>query len=100
MLRPVVLLALAATLLAGCGDGAPDAETRTGATATAPRTTDLAGHSFASTEVRGRTLVPGSEVTIAFEAKRLHANAGCNGLVGTWSVEDGGCATTANPRRR
>jgi heat shock protein HslJ len=89
MLRAVLLLAVVAALLAGCGDSAPDAETTTGGSAHAPRATDLAGRRFVATKVRGRTLVPGSEVTIELEAKRLHANAGCNGLVGAWSIEDG-----------
>lgn len=89
MLRSVLLLALAATLSAGCGDDAPGGVTTTSSSATAVRAADLVGHGFVSTDVRGRTLLAGSEVTIAFEAKRLHANAGCNGLVGAWSIEDG-----------
>jgi heat shock protein HslJ len=89
MLRPVLLLALAATLLAGCGDSAPDGATATGGGAPAPRAADLDGRTFAATDVLGRTLVAGSELTVEFEAKRLHANAGCNGLAGAWSIEDG-----------
>lgn len=89
MLRAVLLLVLAGALLAGCDDSAPDVATTTGATATSPRAEDLAGRTFAATDVQGRTLVPGSELTIEFDAKRLHANAGCNGLAGAWSIEDG-----------
>lgn len=89
MLRAVLLLVLAGALLAGCGDGSSDGRTTSGGSTTALRATDLVGSTFAATDVRGRTLVPGSEVTIELEAKRLHANAGCNGLVGAWSIEDG-----------
>jgi heat shock protein HslJ len=89
MSRAVLLLVLAATLLAGCGDAAPDAETTTSGSATAPRATDLAGRSFASTSVEGHRLVPGSQVTIAFDGERLSANAGCNTHVGPWSIADG-----------
>lgn len=78
MRRAGVLLAVLATAFAGCGDAAD-----------APDAADLEGRGFASTSVEGRTLVPGSQVTIAFESERLSVNAGCNTIAGGWSVADG-----------
>jgi heat shock protein HslJ len=89
MLRAVLPLVLVATLLAGCGDSAPDAGTTTGGSVTALRAADLDGRSFASTSVQGHRLVPGSQVTVAFDGERLSANAGCNAQAGPWSIADG-----------
>ncbi len=79
MRRAGLLLTLLAVALAGCGGSDDDAALPA----------DLTGRSFVSTAVRGHELVPGSEVTIAFEAERLSARADCNALSGAWSVEDG-----------
>jgi heat shock protein HslJ len=84
MWRAGVLFAILAAVVAGCGDAQ---DPRAGASP-APAA-GLEGRSFASTAGGGHRLVPGSRVTIAFEAGRLSANAGCNTLSGGWSVADG-----------
>ena len=40
-----------------------------------------------STEVTGHDLVAGSEIRLTFAGANLGANAGCNQLRGTWSLE-------------
>jgi heat shock protein HslJ len=64
-------------------------------------TPDLAGRTFISTGVTGRTLVPGSVITLSFLEAALSANAGCNTLSGpaTWAagtliVPEGALAAT------
>jgi heat shock protein HslJ len=77
-------LAIGATLivLTGCsgsGSGGDDV--------------DLAGRSFTSTEVRGHSLVPGSEIRLAFEEDSLSANGGCNTIFGGADWSDGTLTT-------
>src|SRR5690606_8905588 len=79
---------LAATTLVGCGDGGG------GGDDDGERSLDLDGHSYTSTEVRGRTLVTGTTVTLSFEDDRISAQAGCNTLTGTATWTDGTFATT------
>ena len=88
MRRVGVLLAVLATPFAGCGDSAAERAGTSSSTAGA-MAADFDGRGFASTSVQGHTLVPGSSVTIAFDGKRLSANAGCNTLAGAWSIADG-----------
>ncbi|HEV8402894.1 MAG TPA: META domain-containing protein [Candidatus Limnocylindrales bacterium] len=52
------------------------------------------GKTYLSTAVSGATLVPGSRVRIMFENGSLTANAGCNAMGGTYTIE-GGRLTTA-----
>lgn len=58
----------------------------------AARTTrsDLDGKSFVATEVTGsHTLAPNSTITLAFEGGSLSANAGCNTMVGRYTLVGG-----------
>ncbi len=51
---------------------------------------DLDGKSFVATEVTGsHTIVPDSTITIAFEGGSLSANAGCNTMVGRYTLVGG-----------
>ena len=75
-------------------DTAGAATTTTAPAPTAPPTTaapDLAaalpGHTYVSTAVEGFTLVDGTQVVLTFDGANLAANAGCNQLASTWSVE-------------
>jgi heat shock protein HslJ len=73
------MIAAAAVLVLGaCGDAEPD-------DSDAPL--DLSGLTFLSDEIEGRELVAGSEVSLAFDATTLSANAGCNTLGGSYTVE-------------
>ncbi len=78
MLRAAMLVLLAACVgvaVAGCGD--PPKKVTTAV---------LDGTDWASTSVEGRTLVAGSKLTLSFQADRLAASAGCNRLVGTYTL--------------
>ena len=106
-MSPARICALSAAVvvaLAACGADESDAPTTTAAAATSavpetsaaattttttPRslTDGLTGTTFESTAVSGYTLVPGSVVTLTFDAVNLGANAGCNTMTGAWSVE-------------
>ena len=107
-MSPARICALSAAVvvaLAACGADESDAPTTTAAaaaatsavpetsaaatTTTTPRslTDGLTGTTFESTAVSGYTLVPGSVVTLTFDAVNLGANAGCNTMTGAWSVE-------------
>lgn len=106
------LVAAALLALAACGDDESSESPTTAATSsptsvpstraastvpgtpaasTAPPTTtgpaDLEGRTFVSTEVVGYELVEGSQITLRFEGDRLGADAGCNQLATTWSLE-------------
>ncbi len=51
---------------------------------------ELDGQSFVVTEVTGsHTLAPGSTITLAFEGGSLSANAGCNSMVGRYTLLGG-----------
>ncbi len=84
-LRPAALVLVA--LLTACGES--------GSTAGTPDA-DLADRVFLSTEARGRTLVPGTQVQVTFSRDSVSVQAGCNTLVGqaTW---DGGVLAVAAP---
>lgn len=75
--------------LAGCGSS-----TETDGGGAAPL--DLAGRSFTSTEVTGRTLVTGTTITLTFEDNQISAQAGCNTIFGgaTW---EGGVLAVEGP---
>ncbi len=114
VLRFVALGVVGAVALAACGDSSPDADPQAAATTTdpstgtagaaatttttapptAPTTTaapDLAaalpGHTYVSTAVEGFTLVDGTQIVLTFDGANLAANAGCNQLSSSWSVE-------------
>jgi heat shock protein HslJ len=78
--RSITMVAAAAVLVLGaCGDDAPDADSN------APL--DLSGLTFLSDGIEGRELVAGSEVSLAFDEATLSANAGCNTLGGSYTIE-------------
>ena len=78
-----LLVLLAAALLAACGESDSTADT----TVTTVAPPELEGHEYVSTEVAGHELVVGSEIRLTFDGENLGANAGCNQLGGTWSLE-------------
>lgn len=69
-----------ATVAAGCGGSGNGDEGRVDREG-------LSGRSFASTEVSGRELVPGTEVSISFKGGTLNAAAGCNGMFGRFQLD-------------
>jgi len=104
----VLLVGLTACGSSGsAGSGATSAGSTSAAASSAPasasgsasasasesaRTTrsDLDGKSFVSTKVTGsHTIVPDSTITIAFEGGSLSANAGCNTMVGRYTLVGG-----------
>jgi heat shock protein HslJ len=50
---------------------------------------ELDGRTFVSTEVSGQTLVEGTVVTVVFEDGNVGATAGCNTMMGGFTIEDG-----------
>lgn len=104
-----VVLVLAAAL-AGCGSSDDADRTSPGATVPsgtgsagapepAPTVDALAGRSFVSTAVRGRRLVPGSELALTFDDGTLGARAGCNTLGAGYGVADGRLRLRGEPQR-
>lgn len=76
-----IAVLLCVSLLPGCsGDGGDP---------------DLAGRTFISTEVRGHSLVEGTNVRLTFDDERVSAQAGCNTLAGGASWTSG--VLTAGP---
>lgn len=77
------------------GSGSPAASASASVSASASesgRTTrsDLDGRTFVATEVTGaHTQAPDSTITIAFEGGSLSANAGCNTMVGRYTLVGG-----------
>jgi heat shock protein HslJ len=73
----VVAIAVLATALAGCSTAAPN----------------LSGREFLSVEVSEggapKALVAGTRISLRFDQRDLGANAGCNGLGGTYRIELG-----------
>jgi len=80
----LVLVAASAIVLAACGSD-DDSSSSSGSSPTAD---ELAGTTFESTEVTGYDLVPGSMITIGFEADTLGASAGCNSMSGAYAITD------------
>jgi heat shock protein HslJ len=85
------LVAVAAILLAACGD---DSTEPSGAELPPPDSAsdeplDLDGRHFLSTGVEGRDLVEGTTLSLTFEDGGLSANAGCNTLFGGYTIVDG-----------
>ncbi|OGO55746.1 MAG: hypothetical protein A2V85_02230 [Chloroflexi bacterium RBG_16_72_14] len=54
--------------------------------ASADPATGLDGRTFLSTGATGATLVPGSQVRIAFAGGNIAANAGCNSMSGSYTI--------------
>ncbi len=78
-MRAAVVLATAASVLGLAACGEPEAS---GSAADS-----LDGREFLSTDVTGHRLVAGSQIRLNFDGDRLGANAGCNQLGGTWSID-------------
>ena len=75
--RAVLAIAILGTAIAGCSTAAPN----------------LAGREFLSVEVSEggapKALVAGTRISLRFDQRDLGANAGCNGLGGTYKIELG-----------
>ncbi|HYN31929.1 MAG TPA: META domain-containing protein [Ilumatobacteraceae bacterium] len=79
----LAVLALSALALAACGS---DSDSGSGS---APTADDLNGQAFTSTSVTGYELVADSEISLAFEADSISAQAGCNTQNGGYTITDG-----------
>lgn len=79
----------------GAGSDTTDAPDSTGGddTSGAPTAEDLTGRSFESSEVSGYELVDGTSIVLSFDDGNIAANAGCNGMSGGFSIEDGNLVT-------
>lgn len=80
------LAALAVVSLLTVGGCSDDSNVSTGSTSEAVTVASLNGKSFVSTAVTGQTLVPGSQITMAFDNGTLRANAGCNSMGGPYTI--------------
>jgi len=90
--RPLILLAASlATLLGACGSDATSSDTSTQSAdseASVPASDlDLDGRTFVSTAVVGHDLVADSQIRLAFQDASISVNAGCNTLVGGYTIE-------------
>ena len=83
-LRAAGLVATLALVAAACGD-----DSSSGADPTSPPVLAIDGGTYLSTAVTGQTLVDGSRLTLFFDSERIGANAGCNSMGGSFTVEDG-----------
>jgi heat shock protein HslJ len=84
--RPLFAVGLAALLVAACaGSGAPADPQRLGREA--PTSADLSGRTFLGVDAVGRTLVPGTQVRLAFVDDQLSAQAGCNTIGGAYRID-------------
>jgi heat shock protein HslJ len=97
--------ALALVALAACGEDKADlgevtttaaatTTTAAGTSTTAAATTTAAASladslkgTFVATDVTGFTLVPGTQVEVTFDGANISANAGCNTMSGTWTLD-------------
>ena len=92
--RPLILLAapFVASVLGACGsDTRRSSDTSTQpaeSEASVPASDlDLDGRTFVSTEVVGHDLVADSEIRLSFQDASISVNAGCNTLVGGYTIE-------------
>ena len=76
MRRVAALLCL--VLAAACGDPTRTPSEQPGS---------IAGREFVSTQVEGRTLVPGTEIFLRFAERGMSASAGCNNLGGEYTLQ-------------
>lgn len=79
----LTLITLSALAFAACGS---DDDTASGS---APTADDLEGTTFESTDVTGHELVADTTISLAFQADRVSANAGCNTMNGGYTITDG-----------
>ena len=55
---------------------------------------DLEGRTFVSSGVEGQELVDGTTISLSFEGTdAIAVNAGCNGMMGGYTIEDGTLTT-------
>lgn len=85
LLLPLIGLA-AAALLAACSTAA--------APSPSPSPASLDGHTYLSTGLQGETLVPGTQIRLAFADGNLTAQAGCNTMGGTYAIDGPRITTT------
>jgi heat shock protein HslJ len=84
---PLPLLGLTvAALLAACSTAAAPSPT--------PSPASLDGHTYLSTGAQGVTLVPGTQIRLAFADGSLTAQAGCNTMGGTYTINGDTITTT------
>jgi heat shock protein HslJ len=84
MTRSLFFLLAGAILLVACS----------GAGASSAPAAGIDGRTFLSTQVTGVNLVPGTQVRLTFTERDLSAQAGCNILGGTYSIEGDRLRTT------
>ncbi len=94
MNRQIILLpvlAVTALGLAACGSDEAVSDTSTASTAASGSSgagsVELDGSTFESTAVDGHELVAGSVITLGFADGSLSANAGCNSMVGAYTID-------------
>lgn len=76
-----------ASATASSGEAAGSSTSSSGPTTTVELAAELPDRTFISTSVDGYTLVEGTQITLTFEQLNLSANAGCNQMSSTWSLE-------------
>lgn len=81
--NPFLLLVAGMVLLAACSAGAPS-----------PSGASLNGRTFLSTGVQGADLVPGTQVRLTFVDGNVNAQAGCNVMGGTYTIDGERLRTT------
>lgn len=77
--------ALLAVTLAGCGDEEPTTMASDDAAGLSLDAFD--GRTFSSVRLDGRKLVDGTQIRLGFDGDALKADAGCNHLFGTLTVD-------------
>jgi heat shock protein HslJ len=82
--NPLILLVVGTVLLAACS----------AASAPSPSSASLDGRTFLSTGIGGAELVPGTQVRLSFADGNLNAQAGCNIMGGTYTIEGDRLRTT------
>ncbi len=92
MKRSLILLAVPlVAVLGACGSDATSSDTSTptaASEASVPASDlDLDGRTFVSTATDGHDLVADSEIRLTFQDGSVSINAGCNTLVGSYTVE-------------
>jgi heat shock protein HslJ len=80
----VLLLVTTFALVVACSSA--------GGASGSPATLD--GHTYLSTEIEGADLVPGTQVRLSFIDGNLNAQAGCNIMGGTYSIDGDRLTTT------
>ena len=89
-LRPARWLLFFALVAAGFGCARPVATTTPPAPPPAAKpSVDLAGTEWILVTLDGKPVLPGEQVTLAFEADRLGGYGGCNWYGAPWRIDDG-----------